>query len=128
MSRPVTRTVEVNLDVCSGALGLFGTFGNAHKKLGLTGIMSYPIFYRALAFKPVRPDEKQLVEDAWDRWKTVFLRPEIPAGNDLALNHENTDVDPAWMVQSEPETKVVPIRPNNTTRTVKPSKRKAGGR
>src|SRR4051812_39681202 len=112
MPRPRTRTEEVNLDVVHAITNVFGTVQNAHRCLGLDGLVTYNQLVVALKFKSVQPREKEIIETAWERWKLLFLKPELPAAvtNDLAIQatwHEN---DPSWLTPFQTERPVAKKR------------------
>lgn len=96
MSRTPIRTVSVSLDALERMLALFGTVKNAHRQLGLEGVLEYGHFYRAMNHYTIEPAHKKLVEDAWARWRQVFLRPEVPVSSMLSLGDDEAD-DPSWL-------------------------------
>jgi hypothetical protein len=95
MARTPIRTTTVSLDILERVLALFGTIKNAHRQLGLDGALEYSHFYRALNHYPVMPAHKKQVEDAWARWREVFLRPEVPVSSMLSLGDEE-NLEPSW--------------------------------
>lgn len=100
MGRAIIRTAELNLDTAKAILNLFGTFTNAMSKLGLHGLISYPEFGRALRFMTIKPEEKVLIETAWDRWNELFVQDRVPTAVRTSFNIEPAwhDDEPAWNV------------------------------
>jgi hypothetical protein len=96
MARAAIRTRVVDLDLITRMRQLFGDIKNVQRNLGLERDLTYPIFYRAMNFGPVKAEEKALIEERWARWLEVFARPEIPVSQPLALTHELADELPSW--------------------------------
>lgn len=102
MARPRIRTVHLSLDVINRVIGLFGTVQNAWRQLGLADVdVQYQILYTALNFKPITPPDRDKIEEAWARWRLLFLRPEVPVSDPLAVTFENRDELPAWFPQTK---------------------------
>lgn len=98
MSRPQIRTTHLSLDVIQPMLDLFGTIQNAHRNLDLANTdLTYASFYRAMHFKTITPEHKDLIEDVWARWKAVFIRPEVPGHQDFRLTDDLRHEDPQWL-------------------------------
>lgn len=96
MARTPIRTTSLIIDDINLMLNLFGNVANAHRQLGLESIVQYPHFYRAMHFQTIIPKHKEDIEEAWNRWKTLYLRPEVPGYSDLKVDMENRDEWPKW--------------------------------
>lgn len=96
MARPPIRTTTLIIDDINRILAIFGTVMNAHRRLGLESLVTYPHFYRAMHFCPIVPRHKQEIEEAWQRWQDLFLRPGVPPSDDLTVTTENRDAWPEW--------------------------------
>lgn len=109
MSRRIIRTRTLSLDISQRLAKLFGTVQNAHRQLGLEGELHYQHFYRAMQLNTVRPDQLDLIEAAWERWQELYLRPEVPEADNLAITPINRDTLPEWhpgfIVTAEPKRK-----------------------
>ena len=104
MSRNAIRTATLSLDIITPMLGVFGTIMNAYRVLGMKDVdVTYPQFYRALHFETITPDQRSLIEEAWERWRYLFLLPTVPASSDLTVNVENRDSVPDWHPEAEEE-------------------------
>lgn len=103
MSRARTRTALVSLDVVNPMLTLFGSIQNAYRQLGLTGLLTYSQFYRAMSFLAVEPAQRDLIEQSWDRWRYLFLRDQVPLSSDLVITLEARDTLPPWHPDSDEE-------------------------
>lgn len=97
MSRSAVRTVRLNLDVINRMRALFGTIKNVHRQLGLEGVVEYQTLYEAFHQLPLRPDSKDLIEDAWSRWQLYYLRPEVPVSDNLQITPETRGTYPVWL-------------------------------
>lgn len=97
MARTAIRTVRLNLDVATRMLTLFGTIKNSHRQLGLEGFIPYQTVYEAFHNLPLRPEHKDIIEDAWNRWQLYYLRPEVPVSDLLRLTPENRGEYPTWL-------------------------------
>src|SRR5687768_9505226 len=96
MARVAVRTATLNRDIGVRAMGLFGTVKNTSRQLGLERLVPYINVYNAFQFMPIRPEHKEQIEDAWNRWQQLFLRPEVPVYDELAVTDENREVNPPW--------------------------------
>lgn len=96
MSRVTVRTAYLNRDISLRAMTLFGTVKNAHRQLGLEHLVPYINTYNAFQHLPIRPEQKELIEDAWNRWVQLFLRPEVPDYDSLAISDDNRTSTPTW--------------------------------
>lgn len=99
MARTAIRTVRLNLDVSTRIITLFGSIKNSHRQLGLEGRLPYQTVYEAFHGLPLRPEHKDMIEDAWNRWQLYYLRPEVPVSDALALPPETADTYPPWLKQ-----------------------------
>lgn len=104
MSRPAIRTRTLSLDMIERVTGLFGTIMNAHRQLGLDGLVPYTAFYRGMHFQTVTPQHFMAIDNAWKRWQEVFLRPEVPVSDPLVLTVEYRDAEPDWWLQPSKKT------------------------
>lgn len=97
MARTAIRTATLIRDDINSLTTLFGTVTNAYRQLGLSEVgVEWPHFYRAMNFDTITPAQKEQIEAAWERWKYLFFRPEVPASSDYSLNLENRDEVPPW--------------------------------
>lgn len=97
MARTAIRTVRLNLDLSHRMLTLFGSIKNTHRQLGLEGLLPYQTVYEAFHGLPLRPEHKDIIEDAWNRWQLYYLRPEVPVSDLLQLTAETLSDFPAWL-------------------------------
>lgn len=104
MSKPTIRTASLILDDVQRMINLFGSIANTYRILGFQpSEVSYAQLYRAMHYQTVTPAQKQLIEEAWERWRFLYLRPEVPESADLTLDPFNRDVAPAWHPEGELE-------------------------
>lgn len=97
MSRTIIRTAQLSLDTIGPALSLFGTIQNAYDRLGLSQLgLTYSVFYRAMHFRSITPDHKDLIEDSWKRWRQLFLHPKLPVAQDLSVSADNRHNAVSW--------------------------------
>lgn len=96
MGRTAVRTRELLRDTVEQMLNLFGTIKNAHRRLGLDGVVAYHNFNRALQHYTVSQEDKDKIDEAWDRWKELFLVRSIPKSSDFTLSPELINELPAW--------------------------------
>jgi hypothetical protein len=80
---------------------LFGTVMNAHRRLGLENSVPYQHFYRGMHFETITPKHKELIEEAWQRWQYLYLRPEVPPSDNFTITLDNRDVCPTWLEDKE---------------------------
>lgn len=85
MGRATIRTQTVSLDVINPMRTLFGTIKNAHQRLGLSGTVDYASFYRAMHFKPVTPEHRDAIEEAWTTWRSMFIDEDVSEATDFTL-------------------------------------------
>ena len=52
---------------------LFGTPSHAQQCLGLIGVISYQVFYRAIRGGAISNADGHIITAALDRWRTLFL-------------------------------------------------------
>ncbi len=97
MSRVAVRTVFLNRDIVIRAITVFGTIKNLTRQLGLERQLPYLTVYNAFQHLPIRPEHKDLIEDSWRRWVILFLRPEVPVSDYLAVTDENRATNPSWL-------------------------------
>jgi hypothetical protein len=97
MARTAIRTVRLNLDVSNRMLILFGSIKNTHRQLGLEGMLPYQTVYEAFHGLPIRPEHKDTIEDAWNRWQLYYLRPEVPVSDLLQITPETRTTYPIWL-------------------------------
>lgn len=104
MSRSATRTASMVLDDVNRIVNLFGTVMNAFRMLGLQELgITYAQFYRGMHFESVTPQQKQLIEEAWERWRFLFIKDEVPLSADFTLTADNRDHTPSWHPEHEEE-------------------------
>lgn len=103
MGRPAVRTRSLLRDDVIKITALFGNIRNAERQLGLEGKISHMNFYRAMQFLNITPEEKELIEKHWARWRQLFLRPTVPAHHTLELTSELLEEDPDWLEASGDE-------------------------
>ena len=97
MARTAVRTVRLNLDLSTRMLTLFGSIKNTHRQLGLEGIIPYQTVYEAFHHMPLRPEHKDIIEDAWNKWQLYYLRPKVPVSDLLQLTTETRADFPPWL-------------------------------
>lgn len=76
MGRPTVRTEYLLRDDAVRIKSLFGTVANGFRILDLENKMPQNEFRRALTFESIRPNHKDIIEDAWDTWRSKFLKDE----------------------------------------------------
>jgi hypothetical protein len=59
--------------------------------------MPYQAVYEAFHNLAIRPEHKDTIEDAWNRWQLYYLRPEVPVSDLLQLTPETLSVLPSWL-------------------------------
>ena len=96
MGRTAVRTREVLRDRVEQILTLFGTIKNAHRRLGLEGLVAYHNFNRALHFYTISPEDKDAIDQAWERWRKLFLVRNVPQSTDFTLTPELAAEYPSW--------------------------------
>ena len=102
MGRTAVRTATLSLDVGNRLQALFGTISNAYRRLGLTpNTVPYHNFYRAMQFDTILPEHRELIMEHWERWQELYLRPEVPASDDLTISVFTMDELPEWHPDSE---------------------------
>lgn len=76
MGRPTVRTDYLLRDDAVRIKSLFGTVANGFRLLGLDGKVPQSEFRRAVTFESIKPTHKSAIEDAWDAWRSRFLKDE----------------------------------------------------
>ena len=99
MGRLRTRTKELLRDDVNKLKDLFGTASNAHRALGLSGRVSYANFYLGMSNRMIKEDDYNAVMEHWQRWREVFLRPEVPEHHNLWLTPQELVDTPEWWPQ-----------------------------
>jgi hypothetical protein len=104
MARSAVRIASLTRDDIEAMLRLFGTVANTGRQLGLSELgVTYPQYYRALHFETITPEQKSVIEEAWQRWRFLYLRPEVPESSDLTISVENRDRVPSWHPEHDEE-------------------------
>jgi hypothetical protein len=90
VARPTVRTRTLLADHSARIKELFGTIPNAYKCLRLEGRLPYNVFYRALQWFPVKPEEAEQITAHWEAWSRRFLAVALDDLDGFRLPDEDT--------------------------------------